>query len=250
MSVPSVVARPATRARRVYRSLWALLAFAAAGLALLLPAQSSAAPTALLQGDISRIAPGKHRVALTFDGDAFVGRISDILLTLRAYQADATFFLTGYYMENNPTRTRAIITAGHEVASHGYRHLDYRDLSDGAIVRALAAWNNDYYRLTGKHGPPIWRAPYGYTDNRVRVVAGQAGYSTIYWTLDALDTVGPPKSATYVFNQLTRSGLNLDGAILLLHVNPNGTVDALPRVLANLNARGLDVVSVSGLLAR
>ena len=39
-------------------------------------------------------------------------------------------------------------------------------------------------------------------------LAGQAGYSTIYWTLDALDTVGPPKSAGFVFNQLTRSGIS------------------------------------------
>lgn len=153
-------------------------------------------------------------------------------------------------MEQNPSRTRAMVAAGQEVASHGYRHQDYRGLSDGAIVRALAAWDNEYHSLTGKHGPPLWRAPYGYTDNRVRVVAAQAGYSTVYWTLDALDTVGSPKSASFIFNRLTRSGVTLDGSILLLHVNPNGTVDALPRVLANLEARGLSVVSVSGLLAR
>ncbi len=233
------------------RPWWAWLALATAVLCLIWPAQSGAAPPRVtLQGEISRIAPGKHRVALTFDGDAFVGRITDILAALKAHHASATFFLTGTYMENNPSRTRAMVAAGQEVAAHGYRHQDYRGLSDGAIVRALAAWDSDYYHLIGKHGPPLWRAPYGYTDNRVRVVAAQAGYSTVYWTLDALDTVGSPKSASFVFNQLTRSGITLDGSILLLHVNPDGTVDALPRVLANLQARGLDVVSVSGLLAR
>jgi len=237
--------------RAANRPCWGWLAVAAAIVCLIRPAQSGAAvPPATLQSEISRVAPGKHRVALTFDGDAFVGRVSDILATLKTAHAHATFFLTGYYMENNPSRTRAIVAAGQEVASHGYRHLDYRGLSDGAIVRALSAWDADYYHLIGKHGPAIWRAPYGYTDNRVRVVAAQTGYSTVYWTLDALDTVGSPKSAAFIFNRLTRSGITLDGSILLLHVNPDGTVDALPRVLANLQARGLDVVSVSGLLAR
>lgn len=236
--------------RAATRPWWGWLAVAAAAVCLIWPAQSGAAPPTALQGQISRLAPGKHRVALTFDGDAFVGRVTDVLAALKTYHANATFFLTSYYMEQNPSRTRAMVAAGQEVASHGYRHQDYRGLSDGAIVRALAAWDAEYRSLTGKHGPAIWRAPYGYSDNRVRVVAAQAGYSTVYWTLDALDTVGSAKSASFIFNRLTRSGITLDGSILLLHVNPDGTVDALPRVLANLQARGLDVVSVSGLLAR
>ena len=69
-------------------------------------------------------------------------------------------------------------------------------------------------RLTGgDHGPPSWRAPYGYSDNRVRVAAAEAGYSTIDWTLDSLDTIGAPKSELFISDRLTHSGVNLDGAI-------------------------------------
>jgi peptidoglycan/xylan/chitin deacetylase (PgdA/CDA1 family) len=241
----------AARAPRAWSRLAALLVALAAAVAAL-PTQVAATPSPpRYQGQISRVAPGRGRVALTFDADAWPGRTWDIINTLAAYHVRATFFLTGTYMDTFPTRTRGLIHAGQEVASHGYEHRDYRDLTDGGIVRRLAAWDADYMRLTGgDHGPAFWRAPYGYSDNRVRVAAAEAGYSTIYWTLDSLDTIGAPKSESFIFNRLTRSTVNLDGAILLLHVNSNGTVDALPRVLANLQARGLDVVTVSALLAR
>jgi peptidoglycan-N-acetylmuramic acid deacetylase len=231
----------------------ALLALLA-GLALLLawPAAPSQATPAAAQyeNEITRVSPGKHQVALTFDGDAFGGRVDEILATLRSHKAGATFFLTAHYLNTFPTRSKAIVAAGQEIASHGYDHRDYRALTDGAIARRLLDWEATFTRLTGKHSPSFWRAPYGYSTNRVRVVAAQTGYHTIYWTLDALDTVGAPKSATFIYNRLTRPSINLDGAILLLHVNPNGTIDALPRVLTALQNKGLAIVTVSRLLAR
>jgi peptidoglycan/xylan/chitin deacetylase (PgdA/CDA1 family) len=250
--------RPGARRQRLRRAVPGLLLLllalllvpAPAGAAYPSPRPSNEPAQARYQGQVTRIAPGKKRIALTFDGDAFGGRTGEIIDDLYRYHAKATFFLTGHYMETYPTRSRGLVNSGQEVASHGYKHLDYRDLSDGGIARQLAAWEATYSWLTGgKHGPPIWRAPYGYSTNRVRVVAADSGYRTIYWTLDALDTVGAPKSANFIFNRLTRPAINLDGAILLLHVNPPGTIDALPRVLANLQARGLKMVTVSELLA-
>lgn len=241
VGTPTIVRRP---------TLLALLAV----LALLITwptAPGQAAPAAAqYENEITRVAPGKHQVALTFDGDAFGGRVDEILATLRAHQAGATFFLTAHYLNTFPVRSKAIVAAGQEIASHGYDHRDYRALSDGAIARRLIDWEATFTRLTGKHSPSFWRAPYGYSTNRVRVVAAQTGYHTIYWTLDAMDTVGAPKSASYIFNRLTQPSINLDGAILLLHVNPNGTIDALPRVLTALQNKGLSIVTVSRLLTR
>ncbi|HUS15223.1 MAG TPA: polysaccharide deacetylase family protein, partial [Chloroflexia bacterium] len=147
-----------------------LLVLALAGL----PATPTlAAPSSAprYQGQITRVAPGKHRVALTFDGDAFAGRTWDILNTLHEYRARATFFFTGHYLETYPTRSRGIAQAGQEIASHGYDHRDYRALTDGAIARRLAAWESTYNWVIGGKPPDFWRAPYGYSDNRVRVVA-------------------------------------------------------------------------------
>lgn len=235
-----------------FRCRWLLVLIALiGGLLLTAPAPPVAArpADATLVPEIWRVAPGKGQIALTFDGDAFGGRVSEILADLQTYRAHATFFLTGHYILTFPVRTHAIAQAGQEIASHGYDHQDYRGLTDGAIIRRLDAWSATYYNMTGKYGPPLWRAPYGASDNRVRLAAAAAGYSTIGWTLDSLDTVGPPKSAAFVFNRLTQTSIRLDGAILLLHVNPNGTVDALPRVLAELRRYGLSIVSVSTLLA-
>jgi hypothetical protein len=49
---------------------------------------------------------------------------------------------------------------------------------------------------------------------------------------------------------LQTSWVNLDGAIILLHVNGAGTVAALPEILDTLERRGLRAVPISELRRR
>ncbi len=235
--------------RRPGRAGAALVCLALAALVWLIPTPPDAAAATHVIPEIARATPGRGRVAFTFDGDWFGGRIADIVAALARYDARATFFLTGHYLNTFPDNVRALVAADQQVASHGYEHSDYRALGNAGITERLTHWVAAFHDLTGQYGPPFWRAPYGYSDARVRQAAAAAGDNTIYWTLDALDTVGNPKSAAFIFNRLTHPAINLDGAILLLHVNPDGTIDALPDVLATLHERGLQIVTVSDLLA-
>jgi peptidoglycan/xylan/chitin deacetylase (PgdA/CDA1 family) len=209
------------------------------------------APAATAADQITRVAPGQREVALLFNADSIVGRIPSILETLRAHRTRLTFFLTGNYLEKYPAQVRAIHAAGQEIASHGYDHSDYRNLSDAQIVRRLDRWQETFKRLTGQAGPRYWQPPYGYSNNRVRQAALDHGYSTIYWTLDSLDAVGRPKSRAFILNRvLQTSWVNLDGAIILMHVNGAGTVAALPEILDTLERRGLRAVTISELRRR
>lgn len=220
--------------------MWSLLAVALAA------EQPVSAAT-----QISRVDPGQGKVALTFDADAWPGRITAILNALRRHDTRITFFLTGNYLVNFPRLAKQIHQAGHEIASHGYEHRDYRGLSGEQIAQRLDRWQETFEALTGERGPSFWRAPYGYSDSRVRQAALDKGFSTIYWTLDTQDTIGPPKSRSFIVNRvLNTSWLKLDGAIVLLHVNANGSVDALDEILATLKRRGLRAVTVSELLER
>jgi peptidoglycan/xylan/chitin deacetylase (PgdA/CDA1 family) len=212
---------------------------------------TTAVPVFTPGGEVTGIAPGRGEVALLFNADAFPGEITRILDTLRAHSTHLTFFLTGTYLDTFPGQARAIAAAGQEIASHGYDHRDYRGLTNGQIVSRLDHWQETFKRLTGKMGPAFWMAPSGDSDSRVRQAAQDHGYTTIYWTLDSLDAVGAPKSRSFVLDRvLQTSWVNLDGAIILMHVNSVGTVDALPEILSTLEARGLRAVTVSELLCR
>jgi peptidoglycan/xylan/chitin deacetylase (PgdA/CDA1 family) len=201
--------------------------------------------------EVARVEPGQGEVALLFNADYFEGYIASILETTGARGASLTFFLTGGYLERFPEQVRAIDAAGHEIASHGYEHVDFRGLTDEEIAGHLGRWRERLAALTGKEGPAIWQPPYGYSDDRVREAARERGYTTIHWTLDTLDAVGAPKSKAFVLDRvLETSWVNLDGAIILMHVDKDGTVEALPAILDALAERGLRAVTVSELLRR
>lgn len=210
----------------------------------------AAAPTPTASALVVRVPPGQGEVAILFNADAFVGDIPTILDTLRARDTRVTFFLTGGYLDRYPEQVKAIDAAGQEIASHGYEHLDYREVASEEIASKLERWREKFKSLTGKVGPNYWQPPSGYSNSRVRQVGLDQGYTMIYWTLDSLDAVGQPKSREFILNRVLGSSIELDGAIILMHVNGVGTVAALPEVLDTLAQRGLRVVTISELLRR
>jgi len=69
-----------------------------------------------------------------------------VLDLLDAVQVRATFFVVGWVSERYPRLVEDVLTAGHEVGSHGYQHARAYDLGPGpfkedlrASMRALAA---------------------------------------------------------------------------------------------------------------
>jgi peptidoglycan/xylan/chitin deacetylase (PgdA/CDA1 family) len=199
---------------------------------------------------VTRVEPGQGEVALLFNADSFEGHIDSILETLQAHDTRLTFFLTGGYLERYPDRVKQIDAAGNEIAGHGYRHVDYRDLPGEEIIAQIDRWRETFRELTGKTGPEYWQPPYGYSNDRVRQATAGHGYTTIYWTIDLLDSVGQPKSKQFVLNRVLQVSADLDGAIILMHVDKDGTVAALPEILDALAERGLRAVTVGELLRR
>jgi polysaccharide deacetylase family protein (PEP-CTERM system associated) len=75
------------------------------------------------------------------DWDAVPSRLSvgmdAILGALDRHQAHATFFFLGWIAEKHPRYVRAVLDAGHEVASHGYEHLFLQDLGPKDLEQDL-----------------------------------------------------------------------------------------------------------------
>jgi peptidoglycan/xylan/chitin deacetylase (PgdA/CDA1 family) len=75
-------------------------------------------------------------------------------------------------------------------------------------------------------------------------VAGAAGYAiSLSYDVDSLDYTDPGAAAVRKNLDAARAG-----SIVSMHLGHQGTVDALPDVLDDLNTRGLAAVTVSELL--
>jgi peptidoglycan/xylan/chitin deacetylase (PgdA/CDA1 family) len=196
-----------------------------------------------------RAAPGKHRIALTFDAGATSDTIPTILNALRQRNIHITMFITGKFAEQYPDGIRQMVADGHEIANHTYSHLDSLTISDDQLAEELAHTESIIQGLTGVSTKPYWRPPYGSRNNHVLNVAVSQGYRSIYWTLDSLDSVGQPKTPDFIFNRVTNTpGVTLDGAIILQHFGSEASAEALPRELDRLQELGLQVVTISQLL--
>jgi peptidoglycan/xylan/chitin deacetylase (PgdA/CDA1 family) len=103
--------------------------------------------------------------------------------------------------------------------------------------------------LTGQSPRPRWRAPYGARDDRVLRIVHGLGYQSIYWTIDSLDSAEPPRNSEFLIQHIIgQSDAALDGAIILMHVGSRATAEALPPIIANLQSRGFQLVTLSKLL--
>ncbi len=62
--------------------------------------------------------------------DSRIEKNTNVILNLfEKFDVKATFFTLGYIAEKNPDLIKEIDQRGHEIASHGYAHLDIRKLS-------------------------------------------------------------------------------------------------------------------------
>jgi polysaccharide deacetylase family protein (PEP-CTERM system associated) len=88
-----------------------------------------------------------------------LGRQTDALLDLLdELGAKATFFILGMAARSHPQLVAKIIEAGHEIGSHGDRHLPVHSQAPEAFAADLRAARETIEQLTGKT-PAGYRAP-------------------------------------------------------------------------------------------
>ena len=209
-------------------------------------------PSGAAQEQIFEVERGPSRsgqIALTFDAGGEADCFADLIAALARAHVASTFFITGKWAQENPECATEIRKHGHEIGNHTWNHLDLTRQPDAVVREEIKSAEIFLTELYGKNPRPLWRAPFGARDARVLGIAHSLGYRSIYWTLDSLDSVDPPKSAGFLIDRITnRSAEQLDGAIILMHVGEPSTAEALPAIIANLQSRGFQLVTVSTLL--
>ena len=184
--------------------------------------------------------------ALTFDDGPHAQGTPAALDALAERGARATFFLVGEQVLRNPSISREIVAAGHEIGLHCHRHRNLLRLAPWQVSEDLARAQAAIEDATGIQ-PALYRPPYGILNATALRLARRAGRRTLLWTHWGRDweARATPES---IATRLTRGAG--DGSVLLLHdADDYGapgswrrTALALPRVLDTLAERGLQAV--------
>jgi peptidoglycan/xylan/chitin deacetylase (PgdA/CDA1 family) len=193
-------------------------------------------------GDGRRAVPG--RVGLTFDDGPETDAVDGFLEALRELEVKATFFVVGEQVRRAPDAARRIVEAGHEIACHGYRHLNHLRRTPRATIRDLRAARDT---ITGETGAEIrhFRPPYGVFNSASWVTAGRFGWERVLWARwgrDWEEGATPER-----IRQCVMSGVR-DGDIILLHdaeaYSSSGswrrTLGALEPIVSELRGRGFE----------
>lgn len=187
----------------------------------------------------------RSAVALTFDAGGPSEPTARILDILAQHHVHVTFFITGDWANLNPDLVRRIHNEGHEIGNHTMHHPDLRTLPDQGICTELNQAEQVISPLTGVTTRPYYRPPYGGRDTRVRGLAAQIGYRTVYWTIDTLDwqTNATPDSITKIVMDNIKNG-----AIILMHAGSQVESQTLDGLMTKIEQMGYQVVTVTQVL--
>ena len=192
---------------------------------------------------VYRVERQEKQVAISFDAAWGADKTQQIIDVLKQYDAGATFFLVGFWVDKYPEMVKAIDQAGFEIGTHSNTHPDMAKISQENIAKELDISTEKIKAITGKE-VTLFRPPYGSYNNQLISACNQRNLIPIQWDVDSLDWKG--LSATEITKRVVTKVEN--GSIILMHNNADNVVDALKMVLERLTNDGYQITSVGQLV--
>jgi peptidoglycan/xylan/chitin deacetylase (PgdA/CDA1 family) len=209
-------------------------------------AESAAIKRTLGYTPYVRIAGSQHReVALTFD-DGPGPYTPAILAILDRENVPATFFEVGVLETYFHASTAAIVARGDPIGDHTESHAPMGELRPKA-QRTQLLQDASAIGAYGAPFPRLFRPPYGSWDPATLRLLHSYRMLMVLWSVDTNDYRRPGVQAII---RAAVAGAR-PGVIILLHDaggNRTETVEALPRIIRALRARGYKLVTVPRLL--
>jgi len=186
----------------------------------------------------------KHEVALTLD-DGPGDDTAKVLEILAEHDVHVTFFVVGRRANTHRQAVRDMAAQGHEVANHTWTHPEPGAVTESDLAKQIDRNQKFIAELTGQ--TPRFVRPRGgkYTETTMANLK-ERGLIMALWAIHSND-VEPSPSPEQIVKNATSGATS--GSIILMHeTNPN-TVIALPKVLKELERKGLKPVALCQLLA-
>jgi peptidoglycan/xylan/chitin deacetylase (PgdA/CDA1 family) len=206
---------------------------------------------------ITRRGGAERKVALTFDDGPDPEYTPKILDALRAAGVPGTFFIIGVNGQMAPELLRREVDEGHEIGNHTFSHPNISTISPTQFQLELSATKHLLASAVGRHSL-LFRPPYAVdaepeTIEQVRPIelAAALGYLVVGMQIDPDDWKRP--GVDEIVRRTVEQAERGEGNMILLHDSGGDrtqTVQAIPRIVEELQKRGFRFVSVSELLGR
>ncbi len=203
-----------------------------------------------IRNRISRVNTAKKLVALTFDDGPEARYTPRILDELKKKGVPATFFVMGKQVQSYPEIMKRIVNEGHGIGNHTWSHPNLAKTWTGKVKEEIHLTQHELQRVTGRK-PDIFRPPFGQLTKSDLFILHELGMKNIMWSVDTLDWSGlsAEEIVDIVERDITPGGIVLQhnfqfGNTALLE----GTVEAIPKIIDELRARGYTFVTVQTLL--
>lgn len=182
-------------------------------------------------------------VALTFDAAWGSDKTLDILNLCVEYNVKATFFLVGFWVEENIDIAKKIVEYGFEVGLHSNTHPDMTTLSTEQIILEV----EQNYEIIKKYldiEPKYFRVPFGAYNNTVLATIRNMGFEVVQWDVDTHDWMGI--SAVDISARVSSMAKN--GSIILMHNNSDNILAALKLILDTMLFKNMNCVTLSEMI--
>ena len=184
-------------------------------------------------------------IALTFDDGPDPSVTPHVMDLLEGAGCKGTFFCIGRRAAQHPDMIADMRARGHGVENHTYSHRNSFALGGPGRMALEVTRAQEAIEAAGGGRPMYFRAPAGVLNPWLHDVLADAGLTLVSWTRRGFDTVthdGARVAARLIGHGLSAGDILLlhDGASLSARAEPRTVVlDALPRVLEAMAARGL-----------
>lgn len=182
----------------------------------------------------------KKRIALTFDDGPHPIYTPQMLELLKEEQVPATFFLLGENVELYGDVVKEIAKEGHLIGNHTYHHVQVTSLSLEEACKEIQETSDLIEELTGI-GTEYVRPPFGTWNEELEE---RLNLIPVMWSIDTKDWT--TQNVDWIVRETVKHAEDHD--IILMHDSYQSTVDAVKRVIEQLEAEGFEFVTVDEII--
>jgi len=181
-------------------------------------------------------------IYLTFDAGYEAGYTEKILEVLKQNNVNATFFLTGHYINSQPTLVRKMIEQGHIIGNHTVNHKNMPDLEDEELKNEIMNLHSVIYEKFGYEMKYI-RPPKGEYSERTLDLSNKLGYKTVMWSFAYEDWDENKQGKKEYSKEKIINNLH-NGEIMLLHSTSKDNSDILDECIKEIKSKGFEFRSI------